>query len=76
MDWFDLSGKVAVVTGGNGGIGLGMARGLVRAGASVAVVGHDAGKSAGAVTIRSSIPDGISSVRGAGTGREVDVRRR
>ena len=49
MDWFDLTGKVAVVTGGNGGIGLGMARGLARAGASVAVVGRDAGKSAGAV---------------------------
>ena len=49
MDWFDLSGKVAVVTGGNGGIGLGMARGLARAGSSVAVVGRDAGKSAGAV---------------------------
>ena len=49
MDWFDLTGKAAVVTGGNGGIGLGMARGLARAGASVAVVGRDAGKSAGAV---------------------------
>ena len=49
MDWFDLSGKVAVVTGGNGGIGLGMARGLARAGASVAVVGRDAAKSARAV---------------------------
>ena len=50
MDWFDLSGRVAVVTGGNGGIGLGMARGLARAGASVAVVGRDAGKSARAVS--------------------------
>ena len=49
MDWFDLTGKAAVVTGGNGGIGLGMARGLARAGARVAVVGRDAGKSAGAV---------------------------
>ena len=29
---FDLSGKVAIVTGGNGGIGLGMARGLADAG--------------------------------------------
>ena len=47
MDLFDLSGKVAVVTGGNGGIGLGMARGLARAGASVAVVGRNAEKSAG-----------------------------
>ena len=50
MDWFDLTGKVAVVTGGNGGIGLGMARGLARAGASIAVVGRDAGKSARAVS--------------------------
>ena len=34
---FDLSGKVAVVTGGNGGIGLGLARGLAKAGAKVSV---------------------------------------
>ena len=50
MDLFDLKGRVAVVTGGNGGIGLGMARGLARAGASIAVVGRDAGKSARAVS--------------------------
>lgn len=42
---FDLSGKVAVVTGGNGGIGLGMARGLVAAGAAVAIVGRNEAKS-------------------------------
>ena len=34
MTLFDLSGRVAVVTGGNGGIGLGMARGLAEAGAA------------------------------------------
>jgi 2-dehydro-3-deoxy-D-gluconate 5-dehydrogenase len=46
---FDLSGKVAIVTGGNGGIGLGMARGLADAGAAIAVVGRNEAKSAAAV---------------------------
>jgi 2-dehydro-3-deoxy-D-gluconate 5-dehydrogenase len=49
MDLFDLSGRVAIVTGGNGGIGLGMARGLAEAGASVVVAARDAEKSAAAV---------------------------
>jgi 2-dehydro-3-deoxy-D-gluconate 5-dehydrogenase len=42
---FDLTGRVAIVTGGNGGIGLGMARGLADAGAAVAIVGRNAVKS-------------------------------
>jgi len=46
---FDLSGKVALVTGGNGGIGLGMARGLARAGAQVVVAARNASKSQAAV---------------------------
>ncbi len=46
---FDLSGKVAIVTGGNGGIGLGMARGLADAGADIAVVGRNDPKSEAAV---------------------------
>ena len=37
MNLFDLTDRVAVVTGGNGGIGLGMARGLGQAGAAVVV---------------------------------------
>ncbi len=46
---FSLGGKVAVVTGGNGGIGLGIARGLAEAGADIAVVGRRAEKLAAAV---------------------------
>lgn len=49
MSLFDLTGKVAVVTGGNGGIGLGMARGLAQGGARVVVVGRDRAKNSGAV---------------------------
>jgi 2-deoxy-D-gluconate 3-dehydrogenase len=38
---FDLTGEIAVVTGGNGGIGRGIALGLAQAGASVAIVGRN-----------------------------------
>ncbi|MBL8344890.1 MAG: SDR family oxidoreductase [Rubrivivax sp.] len=43
---FDLTGHGAVVTGGNGGIGLGMARALLGAGAKVAIWGSNADKTA------------------------------
>jgi 2-deoxy-D-gluconate 3-dehydrogenase len=43
---FDLHGKVAIVTGGNGGIGFGIARGLAQAGADIAVVGRNEEKTA------------------------------
>jgi 2-deoxy-D-gluconate 3-dehydrogenase len=46
---FDLKGKVAVVTGGNGGIGLGMARGLAAAGCDIVVAARNADKSSRAV---------------------------
>jgi 2-dehydro-3-deoxy-D-gluconate 5-dehydrogenase len=40
MKLFDLSGRVAVVTGGNAGIGLGLAKGLAEAGAAIVVAGR------------------------------------
>jgi 2-deoxy-D-gluconate 3-dehydrogenase len=49
MSLFDLSGRIAVVTGGNGGIGLGMAQGLASAGAIVVLAGRNADKGEGAV---------------------------
>lgn len=39
-----LHGRVALVTGGNSGIGLGMCRGLARAGAALAIAGRNAAK--------------------------------
>ena len=63
---FDLKGRVAVVTGGNGGIGLGMARGLARAGAHVVIAARNAEKSAAAVKE-------LARVGGQGSTATVDV---
>lgn len=46
---FDLSGRVAIVTGGNGGIGLAIAEGLAHAGATVVIAARDREKSLQAV---------------------------
>ncbi|MBP6682615.1 MAG: SDR family oxidoreductase [Halioglobus sp.] len=45
---FDLNGKVALVTGGNGGIGLGFARGIAKQGGSLAIWARNAEKNAAA----------------------------
>jgi len=50
LTMFDLTGKVAVVTGGNGGLGLGMAMGLANAGANIVVAARNKQKSDQAVT--------------------------
>ena len=57
---FDLTGRVAIVTGGNGGIGLGIAHGLVESGATVVVSGRDAEKSATAVAELNAKRDGAA----------------
>jgi 2-deoxy-D-gluconate 3-dehydrogenase len=46
---FDLAGRVALVTGGNGGIGLGMARGMAKAGAAIMIAARNKEKTAAAV---------------------------
>lgn len=49
MNSFDLKGKTALVTGGNGGIGLGIAKGLAQAGAKVAIAGRNEAKNKAAL---------------------------
>jgi 2-deoxy-D-gluconate 3-dehydrogenase len=68
MSLFDLSGRVAIVTGGNGGIGLGMAQGLGLAGAMVVLAGRNAKKGETAV-------ERIARAGGRAEFAEVDVTR-
>jgi len=62
----DLRGHVAVITGGNGGIGLGMARGLVAAGADVALWGRDEAKNAAAAKELQAVSPSTRVRRGSG----------
>jgi 2-deoxy-D-gluconate 3-dehydrogenase len=59
---FDLKGRVGLVTGGNGGIGLGFARGLAKAGAAVMVAGRNAAKNAAAVAELQALGAAAASV--------------
>lgn len=60
---FELSGKVALVTGGNGGIGLGMAKGLAAQGAAVIIWGNKPDKNAKAVEILNAFGGAVRSAR-------------
>ena len=66
---FDLDGQVAVVTGGNGGIGLGIALGLAEAGAKVAIWGRNADKNAEALAA-------LQAVGSSAVAMQVDVADR
>ena len=66
MEFFDLTGKVAIITGGNGGLGLGIAKGLVQEGCAVALVGRNEDKIGQAVAE-------IESMNGQAIGVQADV---
>ena len=63
MNLFDLTGKVAVVTGGNGGIGLGMAKGLASAGASIVIAARNAEKAGAAMDELGELAPAVPSSR-------------
>lgn len=71
---FDLSDRVAIVTGGNGGIGLGMAEGLAAAGARIAVIGRNAGKNQAAVERLGAMGTEVAAIE-ADVTQEADCRR-
>ena len=68
---FDLTGKVALITGGNSGIGLGMARAIAEAGADIAIWGTNATKNAAAKTARGYFVSATVRHRSAGGSREI-----
>ena len=62
-----LEGRVAIVTGGNGGIGLGMARGMAEAGAAIVIAARNPEKNAAAVAALADLGGGAIAI-------ETDVR--
>ncbi|MBT8431893.1 MAG: SDR family NAD(P)-dependent oxidoreductase, partial [Altererythrobacter sp.] len=61
MNLFDLSGKTAVITGGNSGIGLAFARGLVKSGADVAIWARNEAKNAAAMAELNALGGGSAA---------------
>ena len=66
---FDLGGKVALITGGNSGIGLGMAEGLAAAGAAVCVWGTNEAET----VVWGTVEDGETVVWGTSDAGETVV---
>ena len=71
---FDLSGKVAIVTGGNGGLGLAMAMGLAQAGANIMLAARDAGKLAQAASQIATV-GGIAQIAQVDLTQESGINR-
>src|ERR1700761_58574 len=61
MSIFDLSGRVAVITGGNGGIGLGMAQALALSGCNVSIWGRNAEKNKAAAATMEAGPGKVDT---------------
>src|ERR1700742_1201946 len=61
MNIFDLSGRVAVITGGNGGIGLGIAQALASSGCNVSIWGRNADKNKAAAATMAKSPGKIDT---------------
>ena len=61
MSMFDLSGRVAVITGGNGGIGLGMAQALASTGCNVSIWGRNAEKNKAAAATMAKCPGEVDT---------------
>jgi len=61
MNMFDLTGRVAVVTGGNGGIGLGIAQALALSGCNVSIWGRNAEKNKAAAATMAGSPGKVES---------------
>ena len=61
MSMFDLSGRVAVITGGNGGIGLGMAQALASSGCNVSIWGRNAEKNKAAAATMAKGPGEVDT---------------
>ena len=74
MKCFDLTGKVAIITGGNGGLGLGIAKGLASEGCAVALVGRNQEKIDKAVAEMKDIGAKAIGVK-ADVSKEDDVNR-
>jgi NAD(P)-dependent dehydrogenase (short-subunit alcohol dehydrogenase family) len=61
MNIFDLSGRVAVITGGNGGIGLGIAQALALSGCNVSIWGRNAEKNRSAAATMAAGPGKVET---------------